>query len=169
MGRPPDARIRTFGVTSASSANDASVAPDGKHVPDAGLVEGGAAHDRGRAADGGGVHARAVGDRFESIGAPAPHVLHARVVDRVGGDRHVVVAGRHDRADLQIRRGDRLAVDEEAPGTVAVGAADEPSVGEEAGRARHQLDPGVVVIDEQHRRLAGRGVDRDHLDRSLVA
>ena len=64
---------------------------------------------------------------------------------------------------------DRLAVDEEPAGAVAIGAGDEPAVAEKAWCAGHQLDPRIVVIDEQHGRLAGRGIDGDDLDRTLVA
>ena len=73
-------------------------------------------------------------------------------------------------AHLQVGRRDRLAVDEQAAGAVAVGARHERAVGEQPRHAGHELDPDVVVVLEQRRRSRrSPGRRASTVDRPLVA
>ena len=118
------------------------------------------AHDDRAAAGGDGVHAGLVGQRLErAVDGPPPDLDRRGVVERVGREHDPrPVDGRHG-ADLEVGRRDRLAVDEQAAGAVAVGALDERAVGRDAGHAGHELDPDVVVVLGQQlawRRWPGR-------------
>ena len=74
-----------------------------------------------------------------SVG-PAPHVLLGRLVG--AQEQHPVGADRHDHLDLQVGVADRLAVDHQPAGTVAVGRRQQPAVGQ-PGSARRERRPAT--------------------------
>ena len=132
-------------------------------------IERGAPQDGGRAAHHGRVQAHAFVDLGQSFVAPFPDIEHGRVIDAVGLHHHCVVVDGNDGSHLQLDRRDRLAVDQQPPGSVAVGGHDQPSVAELVGCARHELDPAVVVIGEEHGGVSGGRVGFQHLLVVLVA
>ncbi len=132
------------------------------------LVERGGPDDDGAARGGGRVHAGFVGQRGEPFVVVAPDVRHGGVVDRIGDEDDTTAIGGDDGADLEICRGDRLAVDEQPSGAVTIGAVDELAVGPESRRARRRARP----IDRRSRRSAPpspRCRRRRRGSRSLVA
>ena len=167
---PADERIRTLGVTSAGSASDSSASTGWQQVPHAGLVEAAAAtrpwscrrlrpsgrQDRRRS---GRVRRRSIARRV------APSRRRSGWRRTCTSSSPVATTARTCRSGGLT--GSPSTSSRRAPSRSAH-ATRRPSA-RSAGRAGHQLDPCVVVIDEQHSRLAGRGIDLDDLDRTLVA
>ena len=168
--------MRTFGVTSGTSAKPAIVGP-----PSTKVVAPGASTERARARrpplrrsprcacrarwsrPRAGRIARRGSDR------PPPDVLHGRVVDRVGEERD------RARAAATTERTCRSA------GVIASPSASrrrapsrspavtQPAVGELGGHAGHQLDPRRRRRRASAPSFAGRRVGLEHLERALVA
>ncbi len=136
------------------------------------VVEVGLAHDEGATAGGRGAHPVAGRHRQVDafVGRPAPDRLVLRVVDLVGDEDDLVVSGGDDGADLQVVwRGDRLAVEQQPPGAVAVGARDEDPLVRARRSAAHQLDPVVVVVVKELGGATRVGIDGQDGEVALVA
>ena len=114
------------------------------------------------------MHAGFVGQGGEALVVVAPDVGHGGVVDRVGDEHDTAAIGGDDRADLEVGRGDRLAVDEQPAGAVPVGAVDELPLRPQPRCAGDELDPPIVVVGKAHLGRPTVDVDVEDLD-ALVA
>ena len=134
----------TFGVTSGVSASDASVGPSTSRV-----VVPGSLSDTSRSTVVGPPTAAPCTPSpsvtlVEPRAVPPPDVENCGVVDRVGGEHDGAVSGVDDGAHLQVVGRHRVAVDDEPPGTVAVGDHHE-ALAEHGRGAGDQLDPRLVL------------------------
>ena len=112
---------------------------------------------------------RPIADARQVVVSPSPHVLHGRIVERVGQEeRRVLVDGDHG-SHLQVGGSHGHPIDQQATEAVAICGHHEPTVFERVGCARHELDPTVVVVGEDRRGIAGRGIGFQHLQAALVA
>ena len=70
---------------------------------------------------------------------------------------------------LEIRAGHHLVADDESLGAIAIDRPDERPVGEPLGYAIDDVDPGVVGVLAEQRRLAGRRIDLEDPHGALIA
>ena len=108
-----------------------------------------------------------VTQRSPCAGRPGPQRRRRRVLRRAEQDR-VAVHVEHA-PDLQRRRRDRLAVDEQTARAVAVGDPHERARRGARGHAGDDLDPVRVGVLVHGCRRARRRVDPQHAQRALVA
>ena len=115
------------------------------------------------------MDARFVGQCCErAVAAPAPHVLHGCVVDRVGEEVHLVVLCSQHGTHLQIVGRHLVPLDHQSTRAVAVGGHHHLAVIERRRRPRNQLDPGRVPIGEERAGAATAGIGLQHHQRPLI-
>ena len=114
------------------------------------------------------VHPRLRRETAQPVGrGPGPQRDGDRIVR--GAEQHRVVVDVEHGADLQRRRRDRLAVDQQAACVAVVG---DPQQGAGRGAGRHSgddLDPVRVRVLVHEGRRSGRRVDPQHPQGALVA